>query len=64
MDIPQPLLDDIAAGKCVPFVGAGFSLNAQLPPKLKMPAWPELTETLAKTCGLPSGLDGPKVAST
>jgi len=63
MNIPQPLLDDIAAGKCLPFVGAGFSLNARLRTGLQMPAWPGLTEILAKTAEVSPDLDGPSVAS-
>lgn len=63
MNIPKPLIDDISAGKCLPFIGAGFSLNASLPKKLKMPAWPELTEILAKTAGVSLGHGGPHVAS-
>ena len=62
-EIPQPLLDDIAAGKCLPFVGAGFSLNAKLPGDAKMPDWQGLTEILARAAGVPSKQSGPAVAS-
>ncbi len=62
-DIPQPLLDDIAAGKCLPFVGAGFSLNAKLPSGAKMPDWQELTEVLAQAAGVSPKQSGPAVAS-
>lgn len=62
-DIPQPLLDDIAAGKCLPFVGAGFSLNAKLPVDAKMPDWQGLTEVLARAAGVSSKQSGPLVAS-
>jgi hypothetical protein len=51
MNIPLPLIDDIAAGKCLPFIGAGFSLNAKLPDKHKMPDWPGLTKILAQATG-------------
>ena len=63
MQIPQPLLDDIEAGKCLPFVGAGFSLNARLPKDRVMPAWPELTAHLASVGHIAVGFDGPTVAS-
>jgi len=39
MKIPKPLLEDIASGKCLPFIGAGFSLNAKLPEGEVMPDW-------------------------
>ena len=61
--IPPPLLEDIAEGRCLPFIGAGFSLNARLPKGLQMPAWPELTETLANVAGVSPDLGGPGVAS-
>lgn len=63
MNIPQPLLDDIASGKCLPFIGAGFSSNAHLPNGLQMPTWPELTEILAKDAKVSPDCDGPFVAS-
>jgi hypothetical protein len=63
-DIPKPLLDDIAAGKCLPFVGAGFSLNAKLPSNGKMPDWQALTEILAKAANVSPKQPGPKVASS
>ncbi len=45
-DIPLPLLTDIDEGRCLPFIGAGFSLNASLPSKLRMPDWGALTSIL------------------
>ena len=60
--IPQPLLDDIEAGKCLPFIGAGFSLNARLPKGRAMPAWPELTAHLA-SIGRIANDSGPAVAA-
>jgi hypothetical protein len=63
MEIPQPLLDDIAAGKCLPFIGAGFSLNAKLPGDKAMPDWPGLTKLLAQTAGVPEKMAEPEVAS-
>jgi hypothetical protein len=56
-------LDDIEAGKCPPFVGAGFSLNARLPVGKAMPAWPELTAHLASIGQLAADSGGPTVAS-
>ena len=61
--IPKPLLDDIAEGKCLPFVGAGFSLNAKLPDGETMPDWPGLTQILASEAGITDSKDGPNVAS-
>jgi SIR2-like protein len=61
-DIPRPLLDDIESGKCLPFVGAGFSLNARLPKGRVMPAWPELTAHIASV-GRIALASGPAVAS-
>lgn len=63
MDIPTTLLDDIAAGKCLPFIGAGFSLNARLPDGCSMPDWPGLTRILASGAGVSEKLGGPAVAS-
>lgn len=63
IQIPQPLLNDIEAGKCLPFVGAGFSLNARLPIGKVMPAWPELTAHLASIGRLSVDSSGPVVAS-
>jgi hypothetical protein len=51
MDVPRPLIADIKAGRCLPFVGAGFSLNADLPDDRKMPTWPELAAQLAEMGG-------------
>lgn len=63
MQIPAPLLEDIAAGKCLPFIGAGFSLNAKLPEGRTMPDWPGLTRVLAGSTGVSKTLGGPEVAS-
>src|SRR3989442_2220720 len=48
MSIPKPLLEDIAGRKCLPFIGAGFSLNAELPEGKQMPDWKRLIAQLAK----------------
>ena len=63
MTIPNPLIDDIASGKCLPFIGAGFSLNAKLPDNSKMPDWPVLTSILADASKTDIENGGPKVAS-
>lgn len=63
MEAPQPLLDDIAAGRCLPFIGAGFSLNAALPSDRTMPDWSGLTAQLAATAGVSINLGGPEVAA-
>lgn len=44
---PKPLLDDLVAGRWLPVVGAGMSLNAKLPPGQSMPLWPKLGELLS-----------------
>jgi len=62
-DIPKPLLDDIIQGKCLPFVGAGFSLNAKLPDGETMPDWPGLTKILASAADDAGSKEGPNVAS-
>ncbi len=62
-DIPQPLIDDIVGSKCLPFIGAGFSLNAKLPSDKKMPNWQGLTEALAADAGVSPQRSGPDVAS-
>lgn len=45
--IPQALLEDIVAGKCIPIIGAGFSRNAILPPNKEMPDWNKLGKEIA-----------------
>lgn len=39
---PKPLLDDLVAGRWLPVIGAGMSLNAKIAPPAKMPLWPDL----------------------
>jgi len=46
--IPHELLDDIRTGDCVPIVGAGFSMNAILPPMCEMPLWNDLGIEISK----------------
>lgn len=45
--VPRPLLDDIVAGRCIPIIGAGFSLNAKTKLDKKMPLWEELGKEIA-----------------
>jgi len=47
-DIPKPLQEDFADGRVLPFVGAGFSKNAILPPGMSMPDWNELGKQVAE----------------
>jgi hypothetical protein len=64
MRIPKPLLEDIASEKCLPFIGAGFSLNAKLPDNKTMPDWLGLTKILVSDIGSTKSKKGPDVAST
>ena len=63
MKIPKPLLEDIKQGKCLPFIGAGFSLNCSAPVGLKMPDWSGLSETWANEADIDPKLPPPKIAS-
>lgn len=45
--IPKPLLKDFVNNRVVPFVGAGFSKNADIPMGLSMPDWNELGKLAA-----------------
>ena len=63
MKIPKPLLDDIIMGKCLPFIGAGFSLNCRTTAGLKMPSWRGLAETWANEADIDPKLPPPKIAS-
>ncbi|GAA4248044.1 SIR2 family protein [Azospirillum formosense] len=44
---PKPLLDDLVAGRWLPVVGAGMSLNAKVAPPARMPLWPDLGTALS-----------------
>jgi hypothetical protein len=44
---PKPFLADLAAGRVLPFIGAGFSKNAEIPKDSKMLEWDELGEAFA-----------------
>lgn len=46
--IPKPLLDDFVHNKVIPFVGAGFSKNADIPKNLSMPDWNDLGRAVAE----------------
>lgn len=64
VDLPQPLIDDIADGRCLPFVGAGFSLNAECDKGYSMPDWAKLAEQLATVAGVEDeNLQGPDAAT-
>ena len=44
---PEPFLEDMVQGRCLPFVGAGFSLNAKIPAGKKMLDWDGLGKKVA-----------------
>jgi hypothetical protein len=44
---PTPFLEDLVQGRCLPFVGAGFSLNAKIPAGKKMLDWDGLGKKVA-----------------
>lgn len=46
--LPKPLLKSIIDNRCLPFIGSGFSKNAEIPPKERMLDWEELGEAFAK----------------
>lgn len=45
--IPRPLLNDFVNNRVIPFVGAGFSKNADIPAGLSMPDWNEIGKLVA-----------------
>lgn len=45
--IPKPLLNDFVNNRVIPFIGAGFSKNADIPMGLSMPDWNELGKLAA-----------------
>lgn len=47
LSIPKPLLNDFVNNRVIPFVGAGFSKNADIPKGLTMPDWNELGKLAA-----------------
>ncbi|HHY0837660.1 TPA: SIR2 family NAD-dependent protein deacylase [Bacillus thuringiensis] len=46
--IPKPLLEDILNNQCIPIVGAGFSLNCELPEGKVMPLWEDLGKSFSE----------------
>ncbi len=45
--IPEILLQEIQKRRCLLFVGAGLSINAELPQGMTMPTWSKLAEQLS-----------------
>ncbi|MCW2957194.1 MAG: putative rane protein [Thermoleophilia bacterium] len=45
---PKPFLQDLVQGRCLPFIGAGFSLNAAVPAGKKMLDWDGLGRKAAE----------------
>lgn len=52
---PIPFLEDLIRGQVIPFIGAGFSRNADIPKGKEMPDWNTLGELVAKN--LPTDYD-------
>ena len=48
MALPNILLQEIQERKCLLFIGAGLSINANLPQGMTMPTWSQLASLLAK----------------
>lgn len=46
--IPKPLLEDILNNQCIPKIGAGFSLNCDLPKGKRMPLWNDIGKSFAE----------------
>lgn len=46
---PEPFLEDMVHGRCLPFIGAGFSLNAKIPAGKEMLDWNGLGKKVAAT---------------
>ena len=46
--IPMPLLHDFVNNRVGPFVGAGFSKNADIPKGMFMPDWKELGKIFSR----------------
>jgi hypothetical protein len=45
---PRPLLDDIVKGNCLPIIGSGFSMNANVPKGQQMLMWDALGRKLGE----------------
>jgi nucleoside 2-deoxyribosyltransferase len=61
IELPFPLIADISEGRCIPFIGAGFSRNAVVRDGT-MPDWHVLARHLASESGLDHTLAGPEIA--
>lgn len=46
---PEPFLEDIVQGRCLPFIGAGFSLNAKIPDGKQMLDWDGLGKKIQQS---------------
>jgi hypothetical protein len=46
---PQPLLDDIVRGNCLPVIGSGFSMNANVPKGKQMLMWDALGKKMGES---------------
>jgi hypothetical protein len=46
--LPDPLVEDIIRNRCIPIIGAGFSLNSKLPHGFQMPLWKGIGTLFAK----------------
>jgi hypothetical protein len=46
--IPKSLLSDIISNRCIPFIGAGFSKNANSNSDLQLPDWNTLGKKVAE----------------
>jgi hypothetical protein len=57
MDIPKPLLDDIANQRCLPIIGAGFSLNAKVHSGHQMPDWDVLAQYVGEYGNIPNNYE-------
>jgi hypothetical protein len=60
--IPKPLVTDIIEGKCLAFIGAGFSMNASLSDGEFMPDWEKLGNYYANICGIQKKLNPLEIA--
>jgi len=49
--LPKPFLDDLVAGNCIPFVGAGFSRNAAVDGGGTIPDWDTLGRAISDQIG-------------
>src|SRR5436190_2695723 len=45
---PIPFLEDLVLGHVIPFIGAGFSKNAEIPKDKNIPDWNELGRLIAR----------------